>query len=98
LGWRALGRVQLTGLAGAGGVAVLVAVLLLVGFEYRVRLPFDVRQIVEQPQSYGDHHSVLKNILRLGVQDELRPQVETSIAAIGQRAPKEAEAWLRKLR
>lgn len=64
---------------------------------YGVQLPYDARTLVRKAQSYGDHHTVVKNILRLGLQDELRQEIEASIDWIGQRAPTEAESWRGKL-
>jgi len=64
---------------------------------YGVQLPYDARELVHKAQSYGDHHTVVKNIVRLGLQVELRQEMEASIEAIGKRAPAEATSWRAKL-
>jgi len=64
---------------------------------FDVQLPHDARAIVRKAQSYGDHHTVVKNILRLRLQDELQEEINASIDAIGERAPAEAASWRLKL-
>ena len=59
--------------------------------------PFDLVDIVRKCQADGNHHAVVKNCLRLGVQAQFQLELEASIDAIAKHAPLEAEAWRHKL-
>lgn len=65
--------------------------------EFSVPLPYDLASLIHQAQASGDHHAVVKNAIKLGVDREFHTEVNASIEAIAKSAPLEAAAWRRKI-
>jgi hypothetical protein len=61
-----------------------------------VKLPYDTRTLLIRAFERRDHHTFLKQALRLNATAGFERQIQEAITALERRAPIEASAWRRK--